>query len=169
MYSWLTNILANTSLKDIVTLQVPPHKRQLMRLALLHTFISPLIEIYNEFKSYRNNALYELNFDGSTIHFEHFLNEKFNQGGTGIVIETIGTSNQVFIENKNYGADKVFIKSKGTTGDSVFVGTKAYYESFTDFIVKVPAALYVTLNLDEMKAYIDKYRLPGRIYEIQSL
>ena len=96
------------------------------------------------------------------------MNKKFNNGGTTILIETIINANQVFIPNKAHGIEPVYVKNKGVTGDTLWVGTKAYFNSLYDFKVRVPNDLYTQLNLNQFKAFIDKYRLAGKRYYIES-
>lgn len=159
----------NINFNKIIILILPPHKRGSKHIALLQTFIKPIIELYNSFISHRETTLDELNFDGSTIHFEFILNKKFNNGGEGIVIETIVNTSQVFIPCKSSGGDTIYVKNKAHASvENLYIGNKAYYDSLLDFIVKIPIQLYTYLNLDEVRAYVDKYRLAGKTYEIQS-
>jgi hypothetical protein len=169
MSNWLTNIINNTDLRDIISLQVPPHKRQVKRLALLHTFAKPLTELYATFNAYRNQVLYEINFDSSTIHFEKLLNDKFNNGGTGITIITNETENPVFIPGLEYGGDPVYVTDLAHADDPLMVAGKAWYDSKPNFTVNIPAALYATLDLNEVKAFVNKYKYGGFSYNIVSM
>lgn len=159
----------NVDFNKLVVLILPPHKRQSKRVVFLQSLTSPFIDIYNEFKSYRNAVLNELYFDGSTIYFEKLLNDKFNNGGTGIEIETMTSVNTLFVPTKTSGGEKVWVKNKGVAGDPVWVSNKGYYDDEIDFEVKIPVSLYVTLNLNEVKAFINKYRLAGKLYSVVSV
>lgn len=159
----------SVNFKNIVDQNLPPKTGADVPItkAWLYSLIQPLIELYAIFSSYRIQALYTLSFTGQVIYLEKLLNDTFNNGGTEIFIEDGILKIAPFLFNTAEDADPFYVFNTGETSeDNLYIYNTAEYTGNLDFIVKVPAALVFDEN--QMKSLINKYKLAGKNYTIQT-
>lgn len=159
----------SVNFKNIVNQNLPPKTGTDTPLtkAWLYSLIQPLIELYAIFSSYRIQALYTLSFTGQVIYLEKLLNDTFNNGGTEIFIEDGSLKIAPFLFNTAEDAEPFFVYNTAETDEpNTYLYNTAEYTGNLDFIVKVPVALVFDEN--QMKSLINKYKLAGKNYTIQT-
>lgn len=157
----------SVNFKNIVNQNLPPKTGADVPItkSWLYSLIQPIIELYAIFSSYRIQALYMLSFTGQVIYLEKLLNDTFNNGGTGIFIED-GGKIAPFIFNTEENEPDLFIYNTEENEPDFFIYNTEEYPGNVDFIVKVPTALVFDDN--HMKSLINKYKLAGKNYTIQT-
>lgn len=159
----------SVNFKNIIDQNLPPKTGTDTPItkAWLYSLIQPIIELYAIFSSYRIQALYTLSFTGQVIYLEKLLNDTFNNGGTEIFIEDGILKIAPFLFNTAEDADPFYVFNTAETSEAnLYLYNTAEYTGNLDFIVKVPTALVFDDN--HMKSLINKYKLAGKNYTIQT-
>lgn len=159
----------SVNFKNIIDQNLPPKTGTDTPItkAWLYSLIQPIIELYAIFSSYRIQALYTLSFTGQVIYLEKLLNDTFNNGGTEIFIEDGILKIAQFLFNTAEDADPFYVFNTAETNEeNLYLYNTAEYTGNLDFIVKVPTALVFDEN--QMKSLINKYKLAGKNYIIQT-
>ena len=72
-----------------------------------------------------------------------------------------------YLSNKAEGFPPVYFQNKIEAGDIQYLVNKEEYTSNGyDFIVNVPASVYDIIDINEMTAYINMYKLVSKYYKI---
>lgn len=159
----------SVNFKNIIDQNLPPKTGTDTPItkAWLYSLIQPIIELYAIFSSYRIQAIYMLSFTGQVIYLEKLLNDTFNNGGTEIFIEDGILKIAPFLFNTAEDADPFYVFNTAETNEeNLYLYNTAEYTGNLDFIVKVPTALVFDEN--QMKSLINKYKLAGKNYTIQT-
>ena len=152
-------------LKDYAALLSPPFKRSAVFMAFLNAFIRPLIDIYNRFLAARKQNLIKLNFNYQVCSLEYRLNDAFDSLERRIKIVRAEIYDDIFLYTKAED-DQYHSKIKWLYGDEkpIFLRTEAELYTMYDFIVQIPDT---GINIFQLKAEIDFYKLPSKQYKIE--
>ena len=144
---------------------LPVRLRNTKQIRWLGTLLNPVYDTYVQFYQDRTNNLYELAHNSQVVYLQGILNEIFD-GGTGginIVDGAIADPLYVFLDAET---EPLWLGLTGEVGSTLYPDPQWL---FTDaetsvtgyqFIVMVP--VYLTFDINRMKAVIDKYRLPSK-------
>ena len=143
---------------------VPPKKRLLKTIAWLTSLVNPLIEFRNTvFNVYRPNIVERMAYNGQTIVLAAILNKAY----------AIDVAPFIYIANQVIDTDGTYAGTQGF--ENSYIGLQGYEQKYigisyslqsANFIVMVPVA--TSFVHSEMAAIIDKYRLFGTTYLIQT-
>lgn len=128
-----------------------------IRVSWLAALFKGLRSVHDQFITYTDLKVYEIKFNGQTIKLEKLLQNKF---GPGIYIVNNGASLDSFLIGD--GVDTGSYIGDGPDVDA-WIG-EDYNPALTNFTVNVPVA--IVFVQDEMKAWINKYKLLGTTYNI---
>jgi hypothetical protein len=121
--------------------------------------------VHGFFKTFRIKSIKDLQFTGQLVYLEHILNDDFDNGVRGIYIINVNVNQFNFvyrkIENK-----PVYLSRKSEGATPFYLSRRAEYGFIVDFIVNVPIA--VVFDSNQMKALINKYKLAGKRYKIET-
>ena len=153
----------------------PTRYKKIKQLAFIGVVFKELETMYNKFLEERCEYLFLTSADGSTIKLEKLLNVLFNNNGDEIYI-----TNQLleintliaFIRGEDTGTDDNSIYQRGENpaafgGDQPYVYTKNEVSSTTNFIINIPSSLASVINIDALKALVDKYGFAYVTYKIK--
>jgi hypothetical protein len=158
----------NINFNNVVDHNIPPKTgmpKPILK-AWLYALIQPVIELYNIFYAYRTQTLYSLSITGQVIYLEKLLNDKYNNGNTGIYIADGSYKNAPFIYNTAEARPDTFIYNTAEGKPDFFIYNTAEYMVGNDFIVMVPVA--ITFDSNEMTSLINLYKLAGKQFTIQT-
>ena len=132
---------------------------------------------YLGFLQLRCDTLFETAANGQTIVLEKLLNVLFDPIDQGIIIENIGSNfESMFLYKRNEQpaiGDESFIYNRGevipTGGTQEYLFRKSEVELNEDFIVKIPAVIFPSLNVGQISAVVHKYKFVGTVYKIEQL
>ena len=155
----------NVDFNHIASLLLPSFLRTDKLLSFLKMLISPVKALYLQFFDFRNKELYLLKFTGQVIYLEKLLNDKF-QGSNLIYITDGYFTDPFYLFNKAEGFSPVYLQNKSEAGDIQYLINIKEYASDFDFIVNVPASVYDIIDVNEMTAYINMYKLVSKYYKI---
>ena len=156
--------------KFIKTL-TPIFWRKSIHLDWLMVLISQVKSLHITFLQYRQDAIYKVTHTGQTISLTKVLNDKFDSTNRQIYIQDTSDISFVFLYNKIEGQSKRYVYNKSELKPKFYVKNKEEYYGLIDFIVNVPITIYTLLGtngIDEMKGWVNYYKLAGKRYEIQS-
>lgn len=142
--------------------------RRDQRRAWLYSLLKPVEANHAVFLAFRDNVNEDMSYNNITMIFEYLLNKRFNNGNTGIWIETItNIAPPVYVGFLSEVQEPVYVGFLSEVGHDVGIGyLNEYVDSSYDFIVHVPAAL--VFDMAEMNAVIRKYNMSGKRYTIQT-
>lgn len=133
--------------------------------AWLMTLIAPAIRLHGELVAFRAAALYRLSITPQVCYLEKALNDRYDYTLRRIRI----------LDAQVYDPIPLFLKEEEKTvhifkkplGVKVLY-TKAETSIFAaDFIIQVPYS--IVFNEAEMRAFVDNYKLAGKIFKIKYL
>lgn len=149
--------------KLIVQLK-PARLRKKRVKAFAKAMVSPVVVLYNDFLSFRSAVLYELNHNGQVCSMEGLLNDQFDDSLRRIYITDAPIILPLYL-HRRAEAKPAYLRRR-SEGIPKYVRRSTELTKGGSFIVKVPVAL--TFDLNMMKALIDKYKLAGKAYKIQT-
>lgn len=136
-------------------------------IGLARTYIHPLIIIYNEFITNRLINLDRVKYTGQTMSLEEMLNQQYPSANGGIyILNTINVLPVEHIYNLSDGQLENYIYNLSDGQAVSYIYNVSDYVGGVDFIVYVPSA--VVFEEIKMRLQIDRYRLAGKIYTIQT-
>jgi hypothetical protein len=126
-----------------IRLLLPPRKRRTIRIAWLILITSAIRSISSQLNEYRGLTSYKGNMRGCTIYLEKLLNDKFNGGNTGLIINPYNAKNYLYVSNINAG-DTVYVENNAST--NLMLPDVEFYKSLANFEVLVPSSLNIDIN-----------------------
>lgn len=171
-----------TLLHTLINNNIRQDHRKPKNISYLRALITPIQWLLDIGEIFAEEIFVRVSHNSQIIYLEHLLNLIFNNDTPGILIIDTANIEYTYLANKHEGYDPSYLFNTlegdpPTPGgyDPVFVGNNAEYANQFDFIVKVPALVYVELllnneqGLNYMKSQINFYKLAGKRYKIESL
>jgi hypothetical protein len=126
--------------------------------------VKPLNQLLQDFYDFFNEKKYELSFNGQVIYMEHVLNDQFDPVDRGIYITDSTLLDARFIFTKAEENEETYLKTAAEGGTPFYINTASEYYDDVDFIVNIPST--VTFDLDQLKYWVNKYRIAPMRWEI---
>lgn len=142
---------------------VPEVLQKSIRLAWLDLIVSPLRNLYNQFRSITDDAEFATKHSGIKIYFEKALNDKFDPLNRSITIDNVNTSTRLYIYSKREPRPKAYVYMYGET-TPMYVKWRKEYFGDNDFIVNISSA--VVFNVGEFQDFINSFKPVGKRYTI---
>ncbi len=157
MFNLDTNILSNRN--------IPNQWRKPKFKDWIKVFLSGIKSIHLEFLSFRDDTTYWLYFNGQIIYLEHVLDDQFDPINRGIYIENTADVQYYYLYN-NIEQQPVYLNNASENASADYLLNESEYNNVYTFIVWVPSS--VQFDEFKMRAIIDRYRLAGKTYTIQT-
>jgi hypothetical protein len=142
--------------------------------ALLSVPFKYIWNFYLQFMNYRCLVLHSTAINGQTIVLEKALNVMFNNNEDGIeIVNTLINFQTLYVYNSfeqpPIGQERyIFNRNEaiptGATQSYVFRKDEIQFQY--DFVVRIPAAIYSIINLNQLRAIIDQYIFVGTNYNV---
>ena len=164
----------NIDLPAIIEWLLPTWLRGSFTKAFLNSLVVTLQNLHNNLEDYRILKEYELSINGQVIWLEKMLNDRYDPSSQQIYIEDVGLVEQVYLNNKSENPRPPYIYNKAHPGTPTYLRNRSEDVYQFNFTVWVPISIYTGLldnnetELKAMKALINKYKMFGTIYIIQS-
>lgn len=140
-----------------------PLMRTEFNLNFLNALLWPFKQLYNTFKTFRDDNLYTLDHSGQICYLQGALNDTFDIDLRRIFITDAGG---IEVQLLYPDADLKEIIVQPDPDDSLLVYPDSFYnDGEYDFIVNVPFALSEA-QVFQMKSLLDKYKLASKRYDI---
>lgn len=150
---------------DIIIRQIlPPRKRSNSILEFLQAAVKPLKQLHQSFLDRRQQTLFYMAYNSQVIYLERLLNIVFNSGNPGIYIDDAVQFDYWFLYNTAENHPQYIYNTD--ENQPVWLYNQTEFETNYDFIVFVPLGLQ--FNENQMKALINRYKLAGKRYTIQT-
>lgn len=155
-------------LLDKFILMLFPKKWQTaIMMAWLKCIIAPLKRLAAEFDVFRNANIYRLGRGPQVVHIECVLNDRWDTGQRRIYIIDGEVLEPLYIYRDAEGKDAPYIYLEAEGQQAPYLYTEAELNAVgIDFIIRIPASIIFDIN--ELKALVDRYRLPGKVYIIET-
>lgn len=152
------------NIKKYALLLTPPFKRSPVFIGFLSAFVRPLSELYQQFLKSREQNLIRMRFNYQVCSLEYRLNDAFDPLEKRIYISKAVLYEGVYLYTKAED-DAQHSKTKWLhdESDPIYLRTKDELYSDYDFTVNIPNT---PINLYQLRAEIDFYKLPTKRYQI---
>lgn len=135
----------------------------------LKSLVAPIQSLHIKFNAFVDIKRYEINLTGQVVYLEHYLNGIFDPTEKRIFISDGSPIFSSIIYNKSEAIHSSVIYNKSENEESALVYNKAELATQNDFIVNVPSAITLTVELlNQIKASVNLYKQAGSRYTIQS-
>lgn len=137
-------------------------------LAWLKVLVSPILVLYNDFISYRRDALYRLNHNSQVCYLKAALNDKFDNALRRITIANLPFTEPVWV-SELADNEPVWIDEN----EAVWLNEVEDFINNADFTVLVPLDLQPATENDniafetKMKGVLEYYKLYSKNYIIR--
>lgn len=149
----------------LIDLLMPPVQREDWLVDYIRSAFKPLINLQSDFYSFRDDIKYQLTFNGQVIYMEHVLNDQFDPVNRGIYITDSTLIQNTYIFTNAEDNETTYIVTNAETAPPVYLYTNQEYIDDVDFIVNIPST--VTYNEDEVKFWVNKYRIAPMRWKIE--
>ncbi|MDR0834612.1 MAG: hypothetical protein LBN93_10605 [Candidatus Symbiothrix sp.] len=150
--------------KKLVLLLLPTMLRREVVYAFLKAMTAPVISLYNQFTSNRDNNLYRLQISGQVCYLRRLLNDAFPSANGNIRIEEGSTSgNWQYAYDEDYDPYQKYLLIEGGT---LFWDKSTIIEGVSGFTVYVPVAVYDVNNDAKIRSLLNAYKLLSKHYTI---
>jgi len=154
------------NINDIVENNVSPRLRKTFTLVFFKCCVFPLVTLYDQFYTFYNAKRYELLFNGQVIYLEHLLNDQFDNVNREIYItDAPQVADEVVLFNEAEQNEETVLYNESEGEQPIVLYNESEYQYWPDFIVHVPST--VAFDEPRMRAYLDKYKLASKNYEIK--
>ena len=138
--------------ETLINWMLPSSLKKVGMIAWLKALLSPVVLLHTQFTNFVISTQYDINITGQVRSLEYHLNRLFwPSGGSSSIYISDGMSGStvfIFLESEN---NPVYLP--------VFVSGAS-----ADFVVHVPNSL--ESDKVAIRAFIDRYRLPSKRYEL---
>jgi len=151
----------NFSFKKLIAWLFPSFYRTPVRISWLNALLFKIRAIHTYFIAFIAQKKEEIKWNGQTIILERFLILKY---GSGIYITTeLNDVYPFYLYNVNNVLNP-FVYPVNNLANPMAYPANSYQLNNVSFIVHVP--VIITFNVDEMTAFITKYKLFGTTFSI---
>lgn len=151
---------------------IPLQVRGAKFVAWLGSMLAPLQSLNATFKAWGDGQRYNLQFTGQVVYLERILNDLFDNSLRRIYIADPAGQYAVttFLWNRIEAQATTYFYNKAEAATAPTVRNRSeVFVALTDFVVKIPASLNVTLTKNQMKKIINRYRQAGKQYIFETI
>lgn len=159
----------NVDYEILVKILLPWLVRKPRFVALLSVLFSPFSGMWLQFIQFKDFVQLQLNCTGQVIYLERLLNLMFNNGEAGIEIRDGEHTDKLYLSNKNEGYEAVYLHNKAESYDAFYLQNSNEFTSDCDFYVCVPGSIYDTINIERLRAVVNKYKIADKTFNIISI
>lgn len=149
----------------LVASLVPPVLRKRSLLEWLNSLVYPIQLLYNEYQLNRKDNLYEINITPQVCYLQKAINDRYDYVEKRIRIADVEIKETVFLYQQSENKPLMLFTKGENKPVPLYLSTETNAIS-VDFLVLVPRELRYGDN--EMRAYIDSYKLASKEYKIQT-
>lgn len=143
---------------------IPPAHRYDWWIDYHKATIKPLDQLLQSFYSFFDQKKYELTFNGQVIYMEHVLNDQFDTIDRLITITDSSLLDSLFLFTEAEANEPTYIHTAAEAATPLYLNTYAEYYDDVDFIVNIPST--VTFDLEQLKYWVNKYRIAPMRWDI---
>lgn len=142
---------------------LPVWCRQSLNVQFIYASTRGLRDVYDWLINLRQQKSYELQFTGQIIYLEHVLNDQFDPIYRQIYIEDAADVEYLYIYNQIEAEQQTYLYNNTEPFNGIYLDTNQEQQSSNQFIVNIPNT---GINQDQLKKWINKYKLAGKNYTI---
>ena len=154
------------NIKRFALLLLPTFWRKPLLATLAYAMVSPLGYLHTRFVLFRRDTVYRLTHNGQVCYLRALLNDKFDPIDRRITItETVENVGFITLRKREEDAE-VLVPRRGS-GRILILNRRGYGGvSGYDFWVNIPLALYDKLDITQVRAVVDAYKLASKRFSI---
>jgi len=155
-------------------------------MAWLRALIYPIEWLYDRYIEYRRLVLFKISITSSVCRLEYMLNYLFYPDGLDtaynyrIIIENASTKTPTYLYLGDGGAapnggvdgqpieENIPVYLNNSNPVYLYTAAELGIGSPIDYVVKIPTAVYPSLNIAQLNAWLEAYHLPDKNYTIET-
>lgn len=142
----------------------PPVHRTIEVVSSIKANFKPLEQLKDTYEQFYSDIEYELTWNGQVCMLEHLLNEKFDSINSGIFITDAVNIDKLHIFNLAENNEITIVSNESEPTAPTYIHNKSEVSEY-HFIVNIPSS--VTFNEEQLKYYVNKYKLAGKRWKIE--
>jgi hypothetical protein len=150
--------------RKLIALLLPPRLRQEKMQAWLNALVYPVQLLYNDFKANRKNNLYRISITPQVCLLEKAANDRYDYVQRRIRIADVKLKEIKYIHQRAESKPLMLFGKAAQQPQTLYLRTETNAVS-VDFLLLLPTGLRYAEN--EMRAFIDSYKLASKDYKIQ--
>lgn len=155
------------SLGKFIFMLFPRKWQTAIMMAWLRCIVKPLIRLGSELDIFRKSNIYRLLRGPQVVHIECVLNDRWDAEERRIYIVDGSAYEPLYIYRDAEGKQAPYIYLEAEGEQAPYIYTEAEINAVgIDFIIRIPVTIVFDMN--ELKALVDRYRLPGKVYIIET-
>ena len=156
----------DVNFKRLALLLLPTFWRRPLFAAMAYAAVSPLQYLHTRFILWKRESDYRLEHNGQVCYPRALLNDKFDPIDRRITItETVENVGFITLHKREEDAE-VLVPRRGS-GRILILNRRGYGGvSGYDFWVNIPLALYDKLDITQVRAVVDAYKLASKRFSI---
>lgn len=157
----------NIAFTYLINILLAPMLRQERQLSWLMLIVSYLETIYDEYIVFRNNKIFDINFNGQLMYIEKKLQLEFNCDGIYIDDGVILPINYMWNIYENQVPLYIYNVAEPNYED-LFLYNGGEYVEEADFIVYVPSICNLaSVQLQRLRNIVEYYKILEKNYKIE--
>lgn len=137
------------------------------RMAGITALLSPVKYVWNKFVAFYNGILYDMAHTTQTVFLQAVLNDKYDNILRRIVINDGPDKDAMIVYRDIESKPGPFIYLNAENHPKYIYNNAETADLGPDFIIEIPVA--VTYNQEELIALVNKFKLPGKVFIIQTV
>lgn len=142
---------------------LPPTLRRKRLFALLSVLIYPLYLLLQQFQSFRQDCIENMQINGQVIYIEKILNNMYFLENREIYIEDID-EHQSYLYERSEGLIGVWLYQRSERERTTHLKQRNEGNLDGNYIVNIPS--FLSENTEEIRRIVEKYKPAGRKYII---
>ncbi len=147
---------------NVVVWLIPKVLRTSFNVAWLKALVVPVVTVYNQLLTFKDEVLYKLSHNGQVCHLQGALNDTFDISLRRIYISDAGGDVVTLIHRDT--DEKVLVLQDDTAPFTIH-NDSAYFGGSYDFIVNIPYQ-FSEADMYRLRALVDYYKLAGKRYDV---
>ncbi|MCD8177319.1 MAG: hypothetical protein LUE98_07805 [Tannerellaceae bacterium] len=153
------------NIKKLGLLLLPTFLRRPVIASLMYASVTGLHYIYSNFLRVRTGQNYRLTHNGQVCYLKAVLNDSFDTTSRRIRISDSSEASEISIIYKREEEKPVYLWQRKEGGGMIinkrgFSGTQNF-----DFYIEIPYSLYNTLQIEQVAALANTYKLASKRYK----
>jgi hypothetical protein len=148
---------------------LPTFLRQTRIIALLRAMITPVIDIHDNFVTFRDSCVKKLgNATISVIALEKLLNDEFQYENNEIYITDFEGNRDIYLFNVSEVQSSNFAYNLSEAEDALYLFNTGEQSREFDFVINIPNEINNSTFLYQIATIANFYKMPGKGFKIES-
>ncbi len=154
-------------IENIILQRLRLVKRTPIAKSLLFSFAAGLNYVYQCFVNNREKSIKHAKIIGTKVYLEKYINDIF--GVSGITIQNLDPEGYIYFASSTSDGNPAILLNDVVGSLDAEPGDQEYYDNLADFEVRIPSAIYSSIDHARLRASLNQYILSTINYNIISI